>query len=509
MKFRLSAVGICLAALIAVPSLVAQTAAPGSLTGENTYRLFTTDADAYLDVNDFQDVDFSKFFVLLQGSGNGWVAGGFATHLGSLYLGLYYNGNILRGQNIKAEDGNEGWNDVLTIESRRDPTNAIKTISAGDDTGFILTDQFAFLLGSPFFGGIKLSINLADIVLDSDRRDITTPPGEKTGDNSSKSFNSDGSLNTTTNSNMGALDLSVLWGKKIGLGGGSFKPEIELGGSIDLAKVVDKAYTNVLETITSNPGHSSLNIGLRGEYEFAKKGNSQLALVFDEYLSLGFYPDALEKKEIKTLAVEGIPAAGESPAIEGTPEYTKTEEKTQDSSSLSNYLSIGLKKTYEVSDRFSTGFGFDIAFKINSDTQKITQKESDTLGTAYTYDLPDGTPAPYPRVTKNEDSSSFWIAPSFSLGFVYQIVPTVFSLNGGLCISPTFMSESWEDKLATGQSLKKTSTTTFALIPSFGIGGTLTFNNMLSLDLNFAPTDTSQNFNIDLTTLSLLATVKY
>ena len=147
-----------------------------------TNGLFTTDADDFLSVTGWQNVDFTKFYTVAQANAASGVSAGFAGKAGSVYLGVGYFGNF--------------WSGSLHSTKTDSKTN----FSAPPDAGLAWTNQISFLVGTEVIGGIKFDIDIAGAGSDNDDNETT---------------------DSKTTIGLGAMEFGVSWGKSINGGGGN------------------------------------------------------------------------------------------------------------------------------------------------------------------------------------------------------------------------------------------------------------------------------------------------
>jgi hypothetical protein len=279
----------------------------------------------------------------------------------------------------------------------------------------------------------------------------------------------DESTTETVDSTDGTLGLALTWGNNFPLGAGLLKPEIEFGYAFDLdtQKITTKATGN---TATNHrDGYSILSAGLRGTYEFAPGAASQASLTVEEALSIRLYPDPVST----------------NPASDTTT-YQKGHHVT-------NSLAAVFRKTYDIDERFSAGWGAGLTFNM------VFQKNKTELKTA-------GTTA----VTANEDTTTITVTPRAGLGFVYRFVPDRFSLNGGAGVDFQFQNIDWKNHEASGAGTlaKRTTTSLSGLVPRVNLGGTFYITPQFLLDFS-AATGASGSFSLTTTQFTFLASLKY
>jgi len=175
---------ICLAAVLLLTTqvLMAQTAEePASGAGEATYFRFTNDVDLFFGVNDWADLEFSKWFGYLRMENLKKAEGGLALQLSKAYLGLYYYGEFNTGNTdvgtynyeyddsgnpaITAPDFQTYWLNGLINDGTND-------IADPDDNGVTRANYYGVLLGLGNHG-FKFTVldNLTTVKLPNVRAD--------------------------------------------------------------------------------------------------------------------------------------------------------------------------------------------------------------------------------------------------------------------------------------------------------------------------------------------------
>ena len=224
-----------------------------SRTNAATVGLFSNDADKFMDVNDWSGIQFEKLFAYLQGgnSTNATVSAGLAKHLGALYLGVFYDGNLYGSLSESQEDSN------------------------GDDVGNYptsrkeFTDNLYFLLGTSV-GGFRLEIN-------SNFAKTEIPA----------------SSSVTTYTTTGDVALELRYGNNFALGAGELRPEAAIRYGLGLAKTETENSTTNITAVDKSNGYSPLNIILKADYLFPETENSQFVLGAENNLGFRIYPDPL------------------------------------------------------------------------------------------------------------------------------------------------------------------------------------------------------------------------
>ncbi|MDR2210457.1 MAG: hypothetical protein LBO65_03185 [Spirochaetaceae bacterium] len=304
--------GITLGTLL-IPGLMAQTAGSIASTSIRSMKynatggLWGNTMDDAQDVNDYQDVEFDKFFAFLAGgTGAGeapYISGGFAKNFGGIYLGLSYTGSLVSGTGIETTNA---------AGDRADPATG-----TGSDTGFTVTDRIYGLIGTPV-GGFKLGV-LSNFRSDEDENE--------------------GSYGTRTEKD-GRLGLSLIWGKNFDLGPGILKPEAGILYGFNLAETeITGAGGN---SQTTRTGYAPLQLMLRGDYVFPRNGAAQSALSFTNVFEYHIFPD---------------------PAQENSFNDTVSRRTGKE---WNNTVTLGFKRTYEVDERFSVAWNLGGRFYYSS-----------------------------------------------------------------------------------------------------------------------------------------------
>ena len=224
-----------------------------SRTNAATVGLFSNDADKFMDVNDWSGIQFEKLFAYLQGgnSTNATVSAGLAKHLGALYLGVFYDGNLFGSLSESRED--RDGNDVGNYPTSRKE----------------FTDNLYFLLGTSV-GGFRLEIN-------SNFAKTEIPA----------------SSSVTTYTTTGDVALELRYGNNFALGAGELRPEAAIRYGLGLAKTETENSTTNITAVDKSNGYSPLNIILKADYLFPETENSQFVLGAENNLGFRIYPDPL------------------------------------------------------------------------------------------------------------------------------------------------------------------------------------------------------------------------
>ncbi|MDR2662152.1 MAG: hypothetical protein LBC31_04055 [Treponema sp.] len=312
--------GIVLALALG-PGLMAQTAgtigaSTPSMKNTATGGLWGNDMDNVQDVNDWQDVEFDKFFGFL--AGGGWnnnnipfVSGGFAKNFGPLYLGIFYSGSLVSGSTVEE------------VDAAGDRADAPAT-----DNGLTFTDTLYILAGTPV-GGFKLGI-LSNFRTDEDKDDAAGKTEEKDG----------------------RLGLGLIWGKNFEVGPGILKPEagILYGFNLSETKVTNTAG----DSVTTRGGYAPLQFLLRGDYVFPENGGRQSVISLSDVFEYQIFPDPLQENSVSDFTMNRTGKA------------------------WNNNVTLGFKRTYEIDEKFSVAWNVQGNFYYSSENTDQETKNPDT-----------------------------------------------------------------------------------------------------------------------------------
>jgi hypothetical protein len=449
MKARLFLLGIVLAAVMVTPALKAD-----SIIADSTFGLFTDDVDDYMDVNDYEGVEFDNAFIYLKGGRNGtgvqknasgWfdqttsgfvndneagIQGGFATWFFDYYLGFRFDTNLWDGdQTITRVDGDQ--KDTLSSNTNMgiDPWN---TPATGPNKGIAFDGAFELLLGTGNIGAFTLGLDFDHVSLKNEK--------EKDGNPEELSYSD------------GALLIDLGWGKNFEVKGGILAPEFHIGYQISTFKVETKSddsfsyfrYWDEDQATWIDDDYfekmSHLLIGANAEYTSPSEAHW-----FGVYygLDIGLHPATIEKNPVldKEIDWKGY--------------------------WVSNGLEGGYKRSVELNDRFSLAFGANLGLELVTSREDYTDR---------------GDPL---------DGVEFIVNPEVLIGSVYTFAKKPFALYTGLRLDSfgasgdeNFYSLKYENEKTT-----KTETYTHEFRPwglSAGLGLSFTPFENFALDLGLS-----------------------
>jgi hypothetical protein len=397
-----------------------------SYKSEVTFGLFGTEVDDIQDVNNWSDVEFTNGFGFVGVSSVGGVSGGYATHVGSLFLGITYDGYL--------------WNGAVSHRKNDGKANDAALIYT-DDPRVLFNNRLDVLIGSESFGGIKLLVFFNEFGRETNKNAVPTT--------ATKSVNSDGSIY-----------LAGIWGKNFSLGGGILKPEFGLGVQFDATDNYE--YEAGSESVKYKGGYTSIALRAAADYEFAPKGNATTTLSGDYTFVLHIKPNpALEGKN-------GSP--GISPFTGGPYNSYKVSDK---GAFIQNYLNVFYGQRYDIDENISMAWKAGGGLTFHSFEEKISGS-STTAGV--TSDLPDD---------KGTVTTEFGINPEAAVAFIYQFTGKPFSVNAGAGVKAGFTRESVNNK---NSKIVNTTSTFSSLSPTLNLGGTLSPTENFTIDMKLSNT---------------------
>lgn len=486
-RMKVAALAVVTVLSAALVTVSAQT----SNTNSATAGLFRTATDNFMSVNDFTDVKFDKAFGFL-GLSSGSFAAGYATHLGGLYLGVYYNGFALRNNDVGEETETEtaDYDDGSGAINGREKTTYT---TYKDDDGNVLAplsetnNNIAALLGIGSMG-LKLGF-YEDTNETKDRWEITTTPDDSNTswtnlnsfvdngnvddgnhDEVTVVYDADGNMVSKTVAESYPTSVKnddqyvpyLNWGMPIALGDST----LNLGANFtfvfrtDAFETTNVAYSQVFNA--GNPsyagkddlvsyskkgyayakGYYHIDGGLSLSFDVAPAGSREMSFGIDYVLGTKIYSNAYDK------ANGGSGTAAGTAAWYSSKDFTwdNTEEVTTEvgahevteRSYMSHTITPSFTYKNALSERLRFGFKAVVATFLDS----YTAKRSGKLVKEETTVSASGNPANDSVVTtvKNysgyeEEGGSFTLTPNFNLGLTYAAVPEKFTVNAGIAVS--------------------------------------------------------------------------
>ena len=421
MKKTLKIVASLLLVLVTSTFVFAQV----SNTNFATAYTLRDDADNFMDVRYYNEVDFSNFFVWFDFYDDAIL--GFAKKFDKLYLGTYYCGDLWYGANSS---------DVTTVDS----TNLTKEV-----TGY---HYFDLLFG---FSGMALKLDTY-FELDNENK------------NTSNSI-----LNTESKTNASFYDFGVTWGGlSLPVGNVNFRPWARFGFSILDSTVYTKTKLGDVTTeVTDKRGNrNNLSVSLASDIEWGSKDSffSVAGLEYELNVAIGVN-GVVEETTDST-----ITRAGAQEIYNIISPYYRFEYKASDILSFGGYvgasvylLTMSSGYEYDTSNLqtqespmvatlslFNSDIGLGMQYKV---------KPNFAMNFGFSAYLPTFGSLKYIQIaTTTELSGSIYddFNPDLSMGFVWDInencaLDTALSIG----INPSFLSSILDGSLFVGFKYKK------------------------------------------------------
>jgi hypothetical protein len=363
-----------------------------SNTSNATSGLFSTDVDYFLDVNDWQNVEFGKFFTTMQVGGTEGIGAGFAVNAGSAYLGAGYIGNFWSAGSTVNSTTTEYGDKYANANWR-----GKKIINDRSGSGLQWNSRVFLFLGTAPIGGLLLEGNFV-----------------KAGKNNldKEYLDSAGDLLTDENSQgLGEIEAGLRWGRNFDLGGGlTLKPNLAFSYN-----------TNLQKSVTYKPGGAETT-ELNGSDSFFAS-TAYKRSVNDGKVGLTGYMAGHAG-----LSVDLSKSTGDGSLWFGYDlEQHLYDKQTTDNSDYwkdynpsyaKHYIDIGVGAWYTLDRKLSLGWSAGSGFNIEN--AKVTSAK-ESYGT--------GPEREFTEVI-------FGINPSITAGVVFKALPNRLSLNGSIALYP-------------------------------------------------------------------------
>lgn len=296
------------ALIVAAVMLLAATPAVAQQSNLNaaTASVFSSDVDNYLSVINFSKVTFDKSFAFA-GLQNQNLDLGYATKLGGIYLGTWYDGDV-----VNMVNGQQTTTSVVTTPTvvnnviSSTATTTTKTLTT--DNPFTTDNSIGVLVGIAGMG-FKLGF-------DEEMRSYVAPAAigtlssvtTDTADNSVQSM-----VYSNTSRAKGFMTPSVQWGMNLPLGNMTLKPTAKIsvafntdyeGYTVDSTHTVDGSvpYGDKTTNIVSytNNGYIAPNANLGALLSFAKEDGAQTTVGLNYVFDMPLYGEGTKDSTVMT-----------------------------------------------------------------------------------------------------------------------------------------------------------------------------------------------------------------
>lgn len=464
MNQKLKATALIAAAIMLLVAMPAMAATPTSNLNNATASVFSNDVDNYLNVNNFSKVTFDKNFAFA-GLQNSNLNLGYATKIGSLYIGAWYAGdvaNMVNGQetDVSVLTTPSVVNDVVSSTS----TTTTKTLAT--DNPFITDNTVNVLVGVAGMG-FKLGFteSLSSYVADSTAGGLTSGAAISTVTTDTADTSVASTVYSNTSKVSGYMTPSIQWGTNLTIGDMILKPNATVsvafnqnsaGYTKDVTKTVAGSvpygFTTTNIVSSTNNGSIEPNANLNAKLSFAKVDGGQATIGLTYEFDMPLYGDGTKVSTVQT------------DNTIGTADTTKTvanSVKTTATFEMTNTVTPAVYYTKDFGDQFSIGCNASAAVKIyNKKATPTTVKTTTTTYDKYSQDPADDYVQTIVETTPDDTSetTTLSVTPKINLGFIYKLVPNKLSLNGGYAIAAPIYTTSTVSKTRTAAYSKTTTT---------------------------------------------------
>lgn len=435
---------IALAAITVM--LLAPLAAQSSNTNSATAGVFETDVDNYMSVHDYSKVEMEKAFGYIGYDSNN-LSLGYATKLGGLYLGSYYNGNALSTNDSIKETknittANQVTNDVITGET-------VTTTEGKTDPEMVSTNQIDVLVG---VAGMGFKLGFYENLQTAKSRFSV----DGSFNDASDSVATDSSTMSTTvtkytegSQTVGSIMPSLVWGMNLPVGGMTIKPYAMANVNFYQNKAfsVENKYTEVFDVKQSNAlatntkktagkdnGYIDLDATVGAGLDLAKNGTKQtsfgLSYQFDTKLYSNSDNDVKGNADWTETVTNAFDAAGTTTTVVKT---VNTSEKSY----VKHVITPAVSSTTELSDRVSFGMNFAVDVTFDSD-KSIAETVTRTVATVASnlQDPADDSVTTTVVTTPGNtvETTTLTVDPTLKAGLTFKAIPGTLSFNTGLTV---------------------------------------------------------------------------
>lgn len=444
-----------------VTAMILLALAPLTAQVSNTLRAtagnIETDVDNFMSVNDYNEVDMEKWFGYVGPDWGGVLSLGYARKIGGIYLGTYYNGNVL----------DMNWNgstEIIEVETNPTVVNGIvisekvTTTTETREPAIDTNNSVGVLIGA-FGMGFRLSFE-EDMETASGRLNewgngatdiisIDSATGIKTVDKYT-----DGSMVE------GTMIPSLSWGMNLPLAGMTLKPTATLKVAFDQDSITSTRtqdtkingtrpldFPLVVTTAGTSANTITPSILLGAELLMGEKDATRKSFGLNYTLGLDLYSNTYKNASGSDEKVKGTVLT-----FKNTTSTTKSDNNTtvvtsnvaniSERSAMNHYLSPSFRYSKDVSDRVSLSLytGVDVMYETSSTTSKKIETTI-TNGKSVSPDLADSYVATIHTTTPGNtvEITELNVFPGFTGGLTYSVIPKVFTLNAGLSVNaPSF-----------------------------------------------------------------------
>jgi hypothetical protein len=538
-SFKAAAVIAVAAMFLAAPVFVQPVYGQESNKSVSTAGVFTSDVDDALDVINYSNVEFDKWFGFIGygGIGQSPVNLGYATRFGDLYVGAYYSGNFLNVSEGQTETVKVNYNLQTQLQTSKVTTTVnTNTISSNNAVGV--------LIGVAGMGiGVGFHENVTEI--------------KYPGTSIIVIENADGSIDQSNGdirdySNVsGTLTPTLQWGMSLDLDSVVIKPRVELGAEFGLDSVINNSRAPFTTINGEFVGAETLNLTGKNNRYVTPKISVGAGIDFE-----GFSLDVTYGIDFSVYD-NSYDDSGFSGSTAGTVEWNGSKQTTttlattqtvssttltiDDKSAVNHSIDLGYYTDKEVATGLTLGLYAGVGIGIDTSTSDSYSRSFTTTSTAYNNAALSSGNTTQKQESRTDstviDITTFSLEPFVNIGAVYEWFPGRFSINAGIALKPLVytstltktskpnnafskdvtynskgdvISETNSGSALTSTEDKVEIANTWSYLSATFFGGfTFNFNDNMTLDLAAGTGNGSQFFNLNVANLNVLLSFKF
>jgi hypothetical protein len=519
-----------------------------------TATLFNTDVDDFINYHNYSKVNPQNGFGFITGTygavgGNqqtGFLNAGFARDFGSVYLGMRFNGNIFQN----TDDGSETINLLPDYDN-----NTQQLLSTTKTTAYAAgwlnsTNQIEFLIG---VAGHGIKLGFYESLFNNEHKGSTAR-------NATVQDLQNGVVNFTNavgefTQNGGILKPYLGWGTKIPIGGGmDLFPYVDFAFDIYGNTLIDNFldYTEVngkktSETTTVGTGHNNgyfRPVGKIGaKVNLEKRNTVQTTLELSYRIDTYIYNSDYEATGLSGDAVKGYVSWNSGYVNRTTRTPTSTTKTTNltlsfdERTNIHHTITPNYKITGEPASGLKLGFIAEIPFTFGSSSSSAWTEDYTSSSTEYL----DGSRTTNSRTIKtygaNTETTDVDVTLNLRLGASYKLIPDRFTINAGIYATPArFFHQEVRTLPNNVNSTDRTTSTVDGEVTSDqltvnrnngqadnlvtsnqwnGFRGSLSgglmfnFTPNMALDMSVSAGGSNLNFDLDLSSVNVLFSIKF
>jgi len=566
-KSKVMLLGVITALILALPlaaqsydnAVLGSAPALSSNTKTATATIFSTDVDNFINYHKYSGVKFDNWFGFITGepytvgtnTTTGKLKAGYARNVGSLYLGIFFQGNMF--QNTSNPNNDKTVTLTPTYDNASQTLTETKQETSYNEGWLNSTNQIEFLIGVAG-QGIKLGFVES---LYSNEHESSSSRNETITDHQNGRVDYQNVSDEYTKSG-GTLKPYLGWGTNIPVSGMNLMPYIDVSMDIFNETLIDKyrnytEFNGIAQDVSTSLGAGKNTGYLRpvgtvgAKLDLAKKETVQTTLEVRYKIDTQVYNSDYEATGLSGDTVNGE-VSWDSGYVNRTTRYidhtqtaTSLKLTIEEKTNISHTGTFIYKVTGEPAEGFRLGFsaGLPVSYFSGSETQyKDTYsttniKYNNGLSrntTSLTHTYVDGTYYGW-----SGEYSTLIAALRLNVGASYKVIPDRFTVNAGIIAIPTVFSheETTEhprsiDSITQSKTTDESGDVTDSVSVVRGGGGSdsvkysntwdgyrgtlygvfvFYFTPAAALDLGL--TANTNSFNVDLANVNVLFSVKF